>query len=300
MDSRLTEVDPTPPSLPEDLALARGHLAQACDDILSIPDAALEAPWHWPDRGELDARSGIYIALQQMEEGVARAMQAVPVGRPSLPPLAAVLGAAAQARWDLHGLLIPLTDSLLDAPPGDDAWTLRQTLGHVTSVQRIYPWVSAWWLTRRDEPEFLDHIPDDALADLPQEDADGAGSLSDIRRRFDALLEIGTDMWQAAPPEDLRVRARWSGSPVDVGFRIGRWSPHIAEHTIQVEKTLTMLGHPISEVDRLARLMCRGFGRLEATVWARPSDALSVACGEIAAATSEAARLTADVRAAVA
>ena len=69
----------------------------------------------------------------------------------------------------------------------------------------------------------------------------------------------------------LATPARWSGFAVDVGFRLGRMSSHLQEHTVQVEKTLAMLGHGIRETDRLLRLVLRAYGRLESAVFAMPS-----------------------------
>lgn len=65
----------------------------------------------------------------------------------------------------------------------------------------------------------------------------------------------------------LSLGTRWSGFAVDIGFRIGRWSSHIREHTVQVEKTLVMLDRHPSEVDRLVRLVLAGWGRAEAVLY---------------------------------
>ena len=62
--------------------------------------------------------------------------------------------------------------------------------------------------------------------------------------------------------DDMKVMGGWSGIPVTIGFRQWRWSSHIHEHTIQIEKTLDMLGMHRSEVDWLTRLNARAFGRL--------------------------------------
>jgi hypothetical protein len=60
---------------------------------------------------------------------------------------------------------------------------------------------------------------------------------------------------------------------VTVGFRQWRWSSHIAEHTVQIEKTLDMLGRPQSEVARLSRLVARAYGRLESVTYYRSGAA---------------------------
>jgi hypothetical protein len=68
----------------------------------------------------------------------------------------------------------------------------------------------------------------------------------------------------------LATPARWSGYAVDVGFRLGRMSSHLQEHTVQVDKTLVMLGRTPPEAHRLVRLVFRAYGRLEGVVYGLP------------------------------
>ncbi|MEA2677721.1 MAG: hypothetical protein QOJ81_1862, partial [Chloroflexota bacterium] len=51
----------------------------------------------------------------------------------------------------------------------------------------------------------------------------------------------------------------------------------IEEHTVQVEKTLDMIGHRAAEVERLVRLNARAMGRLEAQVFGRAAEQLDAA-----------------------
>jgi hypothetical protein len=93
------------------------------------------------------------------------------------------------------------------------------------------------------------------------------GSLAEVRARLDAFLDLSRELWLESSEDDLSVRARWMGFPVTTGFRVGRWSTHIQEHTIQVEKTLAQLGHAPTEVERMVRLLYRAFGRMESAAW---------------------------------
>ena len=52
---------------------------------------------------------------------------------------------------------------------------------------------------------------------------------------------------------------------------------HLEEHTLQIEKTLAMLGAIPSESDRLHRLLCRAWGDVEAVVFALPSASVEAA-----------------------
>jgi hypothetical protein len=81
---------------------------------------------------------------------------------------------------------------------------------------------------------------------------------------------------------------------VDVGFRLGRWSSHIREHTIQIEKTLAMLGLVPDEPRRLARHVLDAYGRAEAAVFGRrPGAAAEEAADRIAGVAAEARQVVA-------
>ena len=229
---------------------ARAALAGAAGDLLAIPDSALEKAWPW--RGEeADVRYGLYRLLESLDE--------------------------AAARWDLHGLLAGLPPDLFDADPGGEDWSIRRTLGHVLSSQRGYADFTAWWLARsQDDPDYPRFVPDDvaAAARLPDEDTAALGSASEISARLDELLDAAAGRLGALTDDELGRRARWSGIALDVGFRIGRWSSHLVEHTLQVDKTLVMLGRHPTELERLVRLIHASWGRLEALVFPMPPEAL--------------------------
>jgi len=294
MDERLRQLDPPPPPLPAPILAARDKMTTAARHLLALRDENIERDWAWIGQGgESDIRSGLYLALQALEEGTGQVQRALADGGARRKAATSMLAAATAARWELHGVLAPLDDAILDADPGDEQWTVRGTLAHVLHVHRAYPYFSSWWLGRRDvaADDYPRFVPDEMDQDLPAEETNGSGSLDAIRARFDVLVDVGADAWRDATDDDLAVRARWSGFPVTVGFRLGRWSPHIQEHTVQVEKTLDMLKRPTTEVERLVRLVYRGFGRLEASAWGLPDDALAAAGadGRSAGAALEAA-----------
>jgi hypothetical protein len=276
MDDLLIRNTPGP-TIPLDPAFAeaRASLTRAVGDLLAIPDgAALEREWPWND-GEVELR-----LYEELETAAADARRILAVTDPAPGPAVDALAAATAARWDLLGLLAGLTDEDLDRDPGGGEWTIRQTLGHVVEVQRAYAWISAWWLSQRNEPELAPRVPEEVNALLPGEDASGAGSLDEIRARLDEILETGAGRLASLRADDLAVPARWSGTAVTVGFRLNRWASHLREHAIQVEKTLVMLDDQPREVERLVRIVVAAYGRLEATGYGRAPEALARAGGE--------------------
>lgn len=255
------------------IGIARERIVSAAGALLRVEDAALERTWPW--QGEaLDVRYGFYHAYERLEVATGAVIRALTEAGTAPAPGARRAALATAARWDLHARLLPLADAELDRDPGGGEWTLRLTLAHIINGQRAYGHFTAWWLLQRGTDPFPEVIPDAVGDDFPDESTDGHGSLAAIRSRFDDLLDLETSRMAALFDHDLAARARWSGAWVDVGFRMGRWSSHIREHTIQVDKTLVMIGWTPREVDRLSGVILGAWGRLEATVFGLPGAAL--------------------------
>jgi hypothetical protein len=283
--------------LPEGIREARNELEAIVGDILAIPESALEREWPWLGGGEADVRYGIYRVhelIERAEVEAARAMQAGGRGDVAV----ALIAPSTAARWDLHGLLVPLTDADLDADPGGGEWSIRLAMGHTINGQRAYGWSTAWWQQRGfaiDDPDLPPHVPDEIWADLPDEaTAESAGTVDELRRRLDATLDLSAERLAAVPDDRLGFGARWSGFAVPISFRLSRWSSHIREHTIQIEKTLATIGRWPTEPERLLRLTLAGYGRAEATVFGRSGP--DAAADIIRAAVAEAREIIADAR----
>lgn len=238
--------------------------------LRGVTDADMEFAWDW-DGQEADVRYGFYRLFELLEGAAAEVRRQI--GDDGVSEARAPIAAATAARWEWHGVLAGLDDADLDADPGGGEWTVRQTLAHTVSGQRAYNWFTAWWLNLRDAPadEYLKGFPPDQMQIYESLEAtDGGGSIADIRGRMDDLMDGGAARLGLLDPHELAIRARWSGIDVTVGFRLWRWSSHIREHTIQLDKTMAMLGRTPTEAERLLRTIAAAYGRLEAEVLAVP------------------------------
>ena len=108
--------------------------AHALTALRGVPDEALE-------RAVAVARSsrrryGFYRQFEALEAARSSVGPMVAAARASETAGRPIVAGAAAARWDLHGLIAPLTDDDLDRDPGGGEWTLRQTLAHMVSGQR--------------------------------------------------------------------------------------------------------------------------------------------------------------------
>ena len=257
----LVEMDPA-------LVRARVACAALLDTLAAIDDDKLTCVWMWGENAA-DIRYGFYRAFEIIESASSAAGRALG-SQPSSEARDAAAAAAA-SRWALHGVLATLTDADLDADPGGGEWTIRRTMQHIINSQRGYAWGSAYWLSVRDQPRAtgVQRAPEEVFAELPDEETEALGNLAEIRRELDDIVDATSARFATMTDADLAVMGGWSGFAVSIGFRQWRWSSHIAEHTIQIEKTIDLLGRRRSEVDWLVRLIGRAFGSLGPTAFGR-------------------------------
>ena len=287
LDTSATAVlDRPAPPLPEPIVEARAAIVSAAADYLAIPDTTLERPWTWRDV-ENEVRYGVYRAAETVEAASAE-LEANLAGAPARPPAVIIVAPSTIARWALQGRLATLDDAVLDSVAKDGEWTVRQTLGHTVGGQRGYGWASRWWLSIPLGPDRPKRIPEDVLAraeaELPSDDDEGAGTLAEIRDRLDTVLDDDAARFARLDPAALGVPASWSGTQVDIAFRLARWGSHIYEHTVQLDKTLAWLGREPREVERIVRDLHTAWGRLESRIW--PAESTTPAVDQILARMS--------------
>lgn len=273
--------------IPAALRTARLDVLASVAELRKISDGSLTEPWTWKGGSEEELRYGFYRIGEAFELAGIDAETTLRTSGTQRGRAADLIAPATAARWDLHGLLIGLDDAAWSADPGHAEWTIGQTLGHVTSGQRHYGVGTAWWQEQdyaADDPALPPVTPETVFDGLPGEEAEAEGSPAEIRDRLDSALDRSAERLAGLPADRLALGTRWSGFSVDIGFRLGRWSSHIREHTVQVEKTLVMLDRHPTEVDRLVRLVLAGWGRAEAVVYGSGDPAAAVAILSQAAA----------------
>ena len=284
--------------VPAALLAARIEVLATVAELQTLTDATLSKPWLWKGGSEEEVRYGFYRIGEAFERAGIDADASLRSTAASRGRSADLIAPVTAARWDLQGLLIGLEDAAWDADPGGGEWTVRQTLSHLISGQRAYGVATAWWQDQgypADDPELPAATPEPVFDGLPAEEAEANGTPAEVRDRLDLVVDRAAERLAGLPPDRLGLGARWSGFAVDIGFRFGRWSSHIREHTVQVEKTLVMLNAPPSEVSRLVRLVLAGWGRAEAVVYgsaeAGADAAVAILAGAAASARSTATEI---------
>jgi len=284
---------------------ARQPLARCVADLLTVADASLDDPWRWrpADPEDVELRYGLYRIHERLETAigtieVGRAHGGETIG-PAVPPLAAMAG----ARWELRGALAPLDEALWDADPGAGEWTIRQTFGHIVNGQRSYGWLNAWYVKEGVVGVETVRPSDDVFPPEPSDEEEAAGPPALAQARFDEVVDANITASAGLGAAAMGMSARWAGLPVTIDFRLGRYGSHIREHTVQIDKTLAMLGREPTETERLVRLILATYGRLEGLLVGRrqvdlerPFEMGASAVETLEAATVDVESIAANVR----
>jgi len=218
----------------------------------ALDEEELSSPWSWRE-GRMDVRYALYRTLEDAQEVYVR------VSAGTHPESRRILALAQRAFGDLRGLLLGLPTDLLDAPPSAGEWPVRETLRHMLVVERRYAIQTRYALERTDaEPV---RIPDDRLPTPAQMDV--SGEIGTILARIgEARAETNRWLGEIASAAMTRPTV-WAHYQIDVRFRLHRFAAHVAEHTIQCDKTLVALGYRQTEGRRIVRQVAAAIGEIE-------------------------------------
>jgi hypothetical protein len=210
--------------------------------------------WRWLYRDQpMDVRYALYRTLEDAQEAH------VLVAARDHPESRRILSLAQRAFGDVRALLLGLANELLDRPPREGEWSVRETLRHMLLVERRYALQTLYAVERGDADPV--RIPDERLPTSAQIDV--SGGIRDILGRIGAA-RTETGRWLGdLPPAAMTRPTAWMHYAVDVRFRLHRFAAHLVEHTIQCEKTLAALGRQPTEGRRIARRLAALVGEIE-------------------------------------
>jgi hypothetical protein len=169
----------------------------------------------------------------------------------------------AAGRWgDLKALLVGVPDDLLDRPPSDGEWTLRQILGHLLSVERRYLLQSRYAAERLSDLSLPIRLPESRLPAAEGEPMP-TGGLSDLLAVLEgARAETSRDL-ATLSNEVLGAPTIWAGWTVDLRFRLHRFGAHLRQHAVHLAKSLSSLGWRPTEAQAILGEAERARARLE-------------------------------------
>jgi uncharacterized damage-inducible protein DinB len=233
-----------------------------------LSNADLERPWAWKEYNE-GLRFAFFRTCEQLCELEARLeIQRAACPRP-LTVAQRILGQYHRAYRDLQAVLLGVTDEQAAQIPAEGEWPLRQVLAHIVQAERGFLTSTVLGLDHirngsAESFKLTEELWNNFWAEAPFSDLNESGSLSQIQAYHDPLHARILREFTPLTEADLGLPIwYWESEPFPLEFRLHRFSSHMRQHTIQIEKTLSMLSLPPSETGRLLRIIYHALAGVE-------------------------------------
>lgn len=254
-------------------------LASLTTLTLNLPDTALDISWGWRDyTGE-----GIRFAFFRTYEELLDLALQLQTERAQTYPLTTaqhILGQYHAAYLDLCALCLGLSDTTAARPPEEGEWSVRDALSHIVGADLGFYGVLTFALEKHragawSSDEKIADADWDRMFDMTEVQYDDF-----LKSPFNAL-QTGHRAWHAhilgdfstITDAELALPARfWEKERMPIGFRLGRFTSHMRQHTIQIEKTLHAISSPPNEARRLLRLLSTALAEVDAALLGADPD----------------------------
>ena len=265
------------------------HLIQSVEQLaaatLHLTDAELAGgAYAWGDY------SGVRMALlgtaQDVDDLAVRLLiQRAAAGSP--PTHAQQLLARHRVAYrELLALLVGIDPVELTRPPVQGEWPVLEALRHIDEAERAFFISILAGVAAQAKGEAAAMPPRDQRGALLAEADPAAASDASATERLVAYARLHFLVEaKLAGLTDAQLQARspfWEPQQPSVAFRIGRFTAHLREHTVQVQKALLALGHIPGEAALHIRTLYRALAGVEGALMGAPE--LVGQCTELAQA----------------
>jgi hypothetical protein len=235
--------------------------------IHHFTDADLERPWKWNEYEE-GVRFSFFRTYEQLNELAAR-LEIERVASPQPLTIAQrILGQYHTAYRDLQAALLGVTHEIAVQAPAEGEWPLRQALTHIIQADRGFFANIHYGLERARSgdsrpQELTEEVWNNFWADAPFADLNDHGTFTEILSYYATLHPRILHTFRAISDEELHLPIFFWEGQMPLEFRLHRFSSHLRQHTIQIDKTLVMLGLHPSEARRLLRMVYNALAVVE-------------------------------------
>jgi len=172
-----------------------------------------------------------------------------------------------EAYRELRSLLVGIDSTELTRAPAQGEWPVVEALRHIDQTERSFFISILVGLDAQAKGTVAAMPPREQRAEILAEADPVAGEDSSPAQRLAAYARLHLLVEaKLTGLSDAQLEARspfWEPEQPSVAFRIGRFTAHLREHTVQAEKTLLALGHIPGEARLHIRSLYRALARVE-------------------------------------
>ena len=273
------------------------ELTQTVEDfaslMLPLSETDLERAWTWKDHDEEGIRFAFFVTLQEL-----RAL-AVRLSTLRSKPTAAqhILSQYHAAYLDLQAALLGISDKDAERPPAEGEWSLQKVYAHIFGTEINFTITVRFALEKHRAgiwtSESVSDAEADRLAGISDEQYLGLinGPLTGMVAYHRKLHAEIVEEFSALTDAELELPSTfWEETRFPIRHRLHRYEAHLAQHTIQIDKTLVTIGKGPNEAKRLLRKIYAALAEAEGMmIGAEKMDeaAIQATASSISARTQE-------------
>jgi hypothetical protein len=181
---------------------------------------------------------------------------------------------------DLEAAILGLDDAAAEIPPAEGQWPVKQAYAHLAQSDIGFYVLVSYALGRHRAGDWkLEQIPDpywDQTIGLSDEEFGQImhGPLSGLKEFHRKWHEKVIAEFQGINEAEIELPSLyWEAEPMTLRFRLHRFDSHLRQHTIQIDKTLVAIGRPLTEAQRLVRLIYAALAESESQLIGAESNA---------------------------
>jgi hypothetical protein len=240
-----------------------------CRLFLNVPEADLERKWAWKDHDGEGLRFSFFVTLQELRQLAVKLTSQ----RPLLTPVQRILGQYHAAYLDLQAAIFGLSADDAEKAPAEGEWPVRQTYAHLLSAELGFRATLRYALAGHRAGHWnSDPIPEEAYPRLYGLNENEYKEL--LSGPFEPMLAFHRELhsgliveFSSTTAAELELPSTfWEQTRFPIRHRLHRFEAHLAQHTIQIDKTLSAIGRAPTETQRLTRKIYAALAEAESAL----------------------------------
>jgi hypothetical protein len=251
--------------------------------MLPLSERDLEIPWKWKDHDEEGIRFSFFVTLEDLRSLAVRLFSL----RTPPEPVQRILGQYHAQTLDLRAAILGLSPADAERVPAEGEWPVQRVYSHMLGAEINFRAVTVYALEAHRAgtwtPDRMSEADETRIAGLTEEQYKALtrgsfeGMLSYHRELHARILEE----FSLITEDELDLPCTfWEETRFPIRHRLHRFEAHLCQHTVQIDKTLILLGLAPSESKQILRKVYAALAEAESAMIG--VDTLPIVCDETA------------------
>jgi len=248
------------------------QLTQAVENfaslMLPLSEKDLEITWKWKDHEE-GVRFAFFVTLQELRQLVVT----LSTLRPKPTPAQHILSQYHAAYLDLQAALLGVSTEDAERAPAEGEWPVHRVYTHILGADINFTAAIRYALEGHRAGTWMrEQMSDEEEARVAKMTEDEYQKL--MKSPYEEMLSYHRKLhseiieeFSAITDDELELPSTfWEDTRFPIRHRLHRYEAHFAQHTIQIDKTLVVIGKAPNESKRLLRKIYAALAEAEGTM----------------------------------